>query len=144
MQTLSADVVLSVTVGEDLKSLLTGERQIGQEEDPPIVCLPDEDSRRITGLRPFRSIAEWKCALEKEEMVVRRLSLHPTNGRERGRLKTLFRIWKLMGATERELLDLLGIATWTDNPEVTIIRAEVDMGTGSGTLHLWCGKTRHG
>ena len=68
LQTLSVDAVLSVTVGEDLKSLLTGVRQIGQGEDPSIIHLPDEDTRRTIGHRPFRSIVEWKHVLEKGEV----------------------------------------------------------------------------
>jgi len=42
LQTLSEDTVLSVKVGETLKHLMTGERQLGQEEDQPIIFLPEE------------------------------------------------------------------------------------------------------
>ncbi len=58
LQTLSADAVLSVKVGESLKRLMTGERQLGQEKDPPIIFLPEEDARRATGYLPFRSMRE--------------------------------------------------------------------------------------
>jgi hypothetical protein len=40
LQTLSVDSVLSVKVGEVLKILLMGTRQIGQIEDPPVIHLP--------------------------------------------------------------------------------------------------------
>jgi hypothetical protein len=60
LQNLSADAVVSVKVGETLKRLMTGERQLGQEKDPPIIFLPEEDARRTTGYLPFRSMG-WKA-----------------------------------------------------------------------------------
>ena len=141
---MSADSVLSAKMEEDLKPLLTGVRQISQGEDPPIIYLPDEDSRTTIGHHPFRSIAEWKHAQEWDEVVVRRLSLYPTKGKERGRLKTLLRVWKVLGAPERNLLDLHGLTAWTVNPKIRIMRAEVGMGASPGDLHLWCGKAKKG
>ena len=76
--------------------------------------------------------------------MVRRLSLTPPNGKERGRLKDMLRVWKTLGATERDLLDLQELAVWTSNPGLRILRAEVDLGTGPGDLNLWCGKARQG
>ena len=75
LQILSANTVLSVRVGEDLKALLTGVRQIRQGEGPPIIYLSDEDVRRTTGHRPFLCIVEWKHAQEWDEVAVRRLAL---------------------------------------------------------------------
>ena len=68
----------------------------------------DEDARRTISHLPFRSIVGWKHVLERGEVVVRRLSMFPTNGKERGRLKTLLGVWKILGVTERDLLDLFG------------------------------------
>ena len=144
LQTLTADAVLSVKVGEVLKVLLTGTRQIGQCVDSPVICLPEEDARRTTGHRPFRTIAEWKHSQEWDKVVVRRLSLTPPNGKERGRLKDMLRVWKTLGSTERDLLDLQELAVWTSNPGLRILRAEVDLGTGPVDLNLWCGKAKQG
>lgn len=69
--------------------------------------------------------------------MVRRLSRCPTNGTEGGRLKTLLGLWKILGAKERDLLDLMGLVTWTVNPKIRLMRTVVDMGTGPGDLHLW-------
>jgi hypothetical protein len=117
LETLTADVVLSVKVDEVLKGLLIGTSQIGQSADSPIIHLPEEDARRTSGHRPFRTIAEWKHSQEWDKVVVRRLSLTPTNGRERGRLKDMLRVWKTLGASERDLLDLQELSVWTSDPE---------------------------
>ncbi len=116
LQTLSVDTVLSVKVGETLKRLMTGERQLGQE----------------------------KHARERGEIKVRRLELYPTNGIERGRLKSLFGVWKALGTTERDLLDLQVMTAWTANPKIRILRSEIDGGPNPVDLHLWCGKAKQG
>jgi hypothetical protein len=144
LETLTADVVLSVKVDEVLKGLLTGTNQLGQSADCPIIHLPEEDARRTSGHRPFRTIAEWKHSEEWDKVVVRRLSLTPSNGRERGRLKDMLRVWKTLGASERDLLVLQELSVWTSNPGLRILRAEVDLETGPGDLNLWCGKARQG
>jgi hypothetical protein len=71
LETLTADVVLSVKVDEVLKGLLTGTSQIGQSADSPIIHLPEDDARRTSGHRPFRTIAEWKHSQEWDRVVVR-------------------------------------------------------------------------
>jgi hypothetical protein len=75
---------------------------------------------------------------------VRKLSLLPPKGKERGRLKSILRVWKILGTTEQDLLDLQGLAVWTANPRLRIMRTEVDMGVSPGDLHLWCGKAKQG
>jgi hypothetical protein len=75
LQTLTADAVLSVKVGEVLKGLLMGTRQIGQSADSLVIHLPEEDVRRTTGHSPFHTITEWKHSEEWDKVVVRRLSL---------------------------------------------------------------------
>ena len=109
LQTLTAEAVLSVKVGVTLKGLLMGTCRIGQSEDSPVIHLPEEDARRTTGHSPFHTIAEWKHSQEWDEVVVRRLALLPPNGKERGRLKDILRVWKTLGATERDFLDLKGL-----------------------------------
>ena len=136
--------MLSFKVGESLKRLMTGERKLGQEKDPPIIFLPEEDVRRATGYLPFRSMREWQHARERGEIKVRRLELYPTNGIERGRLKSLFGVWKALGTTERDLLDLLVMAAWTVNPNIRLLRSEIDGGPNPVDLHLWCGKAKQG
>ena len=59
-------------------------------------------------------------------------------------MKTLMSVWKVLGATERDLLDLHGLAAWTVNPKIRIMRAEVGMGAGPGDFHLWYGKAKQG
>ena len=71
LETLTADAVLSVKVEEVLKGLLTGTSQIGQSADSPIIYLPEEDARRTSGHRPFRTIAEWKHSQEWGSIAVR-------------------------------------------------------------------------
>ena len=126
LQTLTTDSVLSVKVGLDLQGLLTGTHQIERADSQ------------------FRTIAEWKHSQEWDKVVVRRLSLTSPNGKERGRLKDMLRVWKILGATERDLWDLQGLAVWTSNPGMKILRTEVDLGTGPDDLNLWCGKARQG
>ncbi len=75
LQKLTADAVLSVKVGEVLKGILTGTRQIGQGTDSTVIHLPEEDARRTTGHSPFHTITEWKHSQELDKVVVRRLSL---------------------------------------------------------------------
>ena len=70
---------MSVHVGEVLEGLLTGTRQVGQSGDPLVIHLPEEDAKRTTGHLPFRTITEWKHSQEWDEVVVRRLSLLPSN-----------------------------------------------------------------
>ncbi len=144
LQTFTTDTVLSVQVGEVLKGLLMGTRQIWQSEDPPIIHLPEEDVRRTTGHRPFRTITEWKHSREWDEVVVRRLSLLPSNGKERGRLKDMLRVWKTLGATERDLLELQGLTVWTENPGLQIMGTEVDMGAVLDDINLWFRKAKQG
>ncbi len=71
LETLTADAVLSVRVEEVLKGLLMGTIRIGQSIDSPVIHLPEEDVRRISGHRPFRTIAEWKHSQEWDKIVVR-------------------------------------------------------------------------
>ena len=71
LETLTADAFLSVKVGGVLKGLLTGTIKIGQSADSPVIHLPEEDARRTSGYRPFRTIAEWKHSQEWDSIVVR-------------------------------------------------------------------------
>jgi hypothetical protein len=71
LETLTADAVLSVKVEEVLKGLLMGTRRIGQSADSPVIQLPEEDARRTSGQRPFRTITEWKHSQEWSKIVVR-------------------------------------------------------------------------
>ncbi len=64
LETLTADAGLSVKVEEVLKGLLMGTSRIGQSVDSPVIHLPEEDARRTSGHRPFRTIAEWKHSEE--------------------------------------------------------------------------------
>jgi len=57
-------------------------------------------------------------------------------------LKSLFGVWKALGVTERDLLDLQVMAAWTANPKIRIMRAETDGGSNPLDLHLWCGKAK--
>jgi hypothetical protein len=54
----------------------------------------------------------------------------------------VLRVWKTLGATERDLLELQVLTVWTANPGLQIMRVEVDMGKGPGDLNLCCGKGR--
>ena len=54
----------------------------------------------------------------------------------------MLRVWKTLGATEPDLLELQELVVWTSNPGLRILRAEVDLETGPGDLNLWCGKAR--
>jgi hypothetical protein len=71
LETLTADAFVSVKVGGVLKGLLTGTIKIGQSADPPVIHLPEEDARRTSGHRPFRTITEWKHSQEWDKVVVR-------------------------------------------------------------------------
>ena len=66
------------------------------------------------------------------------------NGGERGRLKNLLHIWKILGVSERDLLDLQCLEVGISNPKVRISREEVWNNDGPGDLNLWCGQLRHG
>jgi hypothetical protein len=54
------------------------------------------------------------------------------------------RIWKMVGVSERHLLDLQCLSVWISNPKVRISRVEVWNNDGPGDLNLWSGQVRHG